>query len=460
MTSPLAGAPTLKSRFDCVCPVQFANTTTGELRPGRCGATTMDLCAGCAGLYLGDAKQIIRSGIIQHIEAGDTVTFVTLTAPGFWREEAPEDRRKTHRFYPPYWELSRSNKPVSAKRLRREASKAVCGPCTEEARANRAPGVPVGKVLAVRHPPEDPLAGLPVHLDAFDYQAAARWNWWLSDDTGLWHRTITYLRRRHGDDIQYVKVLEWSRRGVPHVHALITAPFTTEQVADLVAAVNASLPEGRDGWGEILDVQQLTLGEPGGPLNVGKITNYLAKYLTKTSGGGLHTAASDNPHAAAHLARLSWAARDVALQHAPTRPGGPCPTYGCPGSLLEIAPGILGCSRRGLPDPDKRCFWEGRHLIGRYAHNLGLRANRTSKSARWAAEYRPSRTRPDTWIPVVTKDGRPIRLGFTILRLRRCQHQRRHSTETEPPGPWAWAGRQRPAAGSATPNGPPTLNVA
>ena len=335
------------SRFDCVRPQSFMSAVTGEIRLGRCGATTVDVCRGCAALYLDDAKVIIRSGIIQHLEAGDPVTFITLTPPGLWRPDAPEERRKTHRFYPPYWDLLRSHKRVSRKRLRREASKAVCGPCTEEARANRPPGTPVGKVRAVRHPPEDPLAGLPVHLDAFDYEAAALWNWWLSDDAGLWHRTTTYLRRRHGDHIQYVKVLEWSRRGVPHVHILITAALTHEQVTELVEAVNASLPAGRQGWGEILDVQQLTIkGEPDGSIIVGRITSYLAKYLTKTSGGGLPAAASDNPHAATHLTRLQWAARDVAASLANLRPGGPCPENNCSGVLQETPTGTLICSRR------------------------------------------------------------------------------------------------------------------
>lgn len=161
----------------------------------------------------------------------------------------------------------------------------------------------------MRHPPEDPLGGLPVNLDAFDYQAAALWNWWLGD---LWHRTVTYLRRAHGKDTQYVKVLEWSRRGVPHLHALLTASLTAAQLQELIGAVNRSLPAGRQGWGEVVDIRQLRVhGDPEGPLNVGRTTAYLAKYLTKTSGGGLPDAASAHPHAQAHLARLSWAAWDL-----------------------------------------------------------------------------------------------------------------------------------------------------
>jgi hypothetical protein len=382
---------------------------------------------------------IIRSGIIQHLNAGDEVTFVTLTAPGLWRSDAPDDRRKTHRFYPPYWEMARSRRPVSRKKLRREASKAVCGPCTDRARKNRPSGTLVRDVPAVRHPPEDPLAGLPVHLDAFDYQAAAEWNWWLSDDSGLWHRTTTYLRRRYGDDIQYVKVLEWSRRGVPHAHILITAALTTQQVADLVAAVNASLPPDRLGWGTVLDVQQLTVkGEPDGSLNIGKITNYLAKYLTKTSGGGLPAAAANSPHATTHLARLHWAARDVAIRLAHIRPRGPCPEDDCTGHLDTTPQGAQICSRRN--SPTQPCTWFGWSRIGRYARNFGLRARRFSSSRHWAIEHRESRTRPGTWLPVVTKAGEPCRLGFTRLRHRRHQWQQRHNSERAPPGPWVWQG--------------------
>ncbi len=461
MVASQAAKAARPSRFACVRPQRFLSETTGEIRLGRCGATTRDVCRGCAALYLEDAKVIIRSGIIQHLEAGDPVTFVTLTAPGLWRPEAPQERRKTHRFYPRYWELTRSHKRVSPRRLRREASKAVCGPCTKEARDNRPPGTTVSTVRAVRHPPEDPLAGVPVHHDAFDSKAAALWNWWLSDDSGLWHRTTTYLRRRHGDHIQYVKVLEWSRRGVPHAHILITAALTPKQVTDLIAAVNASLPAGRRGWGEILDAQQLTIeGEPDGSINVGKITSYLAKYLTKTSGGGLPAAASDNPHASTHLTRLSWAARDVAASLANVRPEGPCPEGNCNGILLEdLFTGMLICSRR-WPIVGPTCVWEGRHRIDRYTRNFGLRANRFSKSHDWAIEHRQSRTRPDTWLPVTTKAGKGCRLGFTLLRHRRHQHQRRHNPDRAPTGPWIWIRTPRPATSPAAPNAPPTTNAA
>ncbi|MEE9298177.1 MAG: replication initiator [Acidimicrobiia bacterium] len=434
---------------------------TGEIRSGRCGATTLDVCPGDARLYFEDAKVIIRSGIIQHLEAGDQISLITLTPPGLWRADAPEERRKTHRFYPRYWELARSHKPVSRNRLRREASRAVCGPCTEEARANRPPGTLVSKVPAVRHPPEDPLAGLPVHLDAFDYEAAALWNWRLSGDSGLWHRTTTYLQRRHGDHIKFVKALEWSRRGVPHAHILINAALTHQQVAELVAAVNASLRAGRQGWGEILDVQQLTIkGEPDGSINVGRTTSYLAKYLTKTSGGGLLAAASDNQHASTHLTRLQWAARDVAASLANIRPGGPCPEEDCNGILLEDRfTGMLTCSRR-QPIVGPTCLWEGRDRIDRYTRNLGLRAHRFSKSHNWAIEHRESRTRPGTFLPVVNKAGKPCQLGFTVLRHRRHQWQQRHNPDRAPPGPWIWIGTPRPAASSAAPNAPPTTKVA
>ena len=219
---PAAGG---SGRFACVRLQPFVNLETGELAWVRCGATTADLCPGCAALYREDAKTIIRSGVIQHLEAGDPVSFATLTPPGLWKPDSPDELRKTHRYYPHYWEL-RHDAKAGADKLRMEASRAVCGPCTEAAHAARPPGTPVRDVPPVRHPPEDPVGGLPVNLDVFDYQAAALWNWWLGD---LWHRTVTYLRRAHGEDIQYVKVLEWSRRGLPHLHALLTAPLTATQ---------------------------------------------------------------------------------------------------------------------------------------------------------------------------------------------------------------------------------------
>jgi len=301
--------PTGTGRYPCIRPQRFVNLVTGDIVTGRCGATTLDVCPGCAHLYREDAKTIIRSGVIQHLEVGDPVTFATLTPPGLWLPEAPERLRKTHRYYPRYWEL-RARGQVNLKKLRMEASRAVCGTCTAHARADRAPGTLVRDVPPVRHAPDDPLGGLPVNHSVFDYPAAVLWNYWIGD---LWHRTVTYLRRAHCPEMQYVKVLEWSRRGVPHLHALITASLTPSQLREVVAAVNQSLGGQRQGWGEILDVRALTIkGDPDGALNIGRVTAYLAKYLTKTSGGGLPNTTAGNSHAEVHLTRLSWAARDLA----------------------------------------------------------------------------------------------------------------------------------------------------
>ncbi len=107
-----------------------------------------------------------------------------------------------------------------------------------------------------------------------------------------------------------------------------------------------------------------------------------------------------------------------------------------------------------------RCFWEGRHRIERYTRNLGLRASRFSKSRDWAIEHRESRTRPDTFLPVVTKAGKPCRLGFTVQRRRRHQHQRRHNPDRTPPGPLIRIPTPRPAVGPAAPNAPPTTKAA
>ena len=298
-------------KFPCWRPQRFVHLTTGEIVLGRCHATTMDLCPGCASLYRADAKAIIRSGVIQHLEVDDPVTFATLTPPGLWVPDTPEELRKTHRYYPHYWEL-RATGNGGVKRLRKEASRAVCGTCTAWARAARPEGTKVSDVPPVRHGPDDPLGGLPVYLETFDYQAAVEWNHQFGE---LWHRTITYLRRSYGLEIQYVKVAEWSRRGVPHLHALLTVALTNEQLLEVIGAVNRSFGDRAQGWGDIVDVQALTIkGEPDGSLNVGRITSYLAKYLTKTSGGGLPNTAAGNRHAERHLARLAWAAYDLARQ--------------------------------------------------------------------------------------------------------------------------------------------------
>ena len=196
---------------DCRHPQTFLDRTTGDVVYGRCKATTTDLCPSCAEQHRGDGKTIIQAGIAQTHQRQESISLVTLTPPSFWRGDTPDDARRTHRLHKPYWKLIRGSSKPSPKALNAERRRAICGHCTTQRRAEaKASGVPVRNVPPVIHSPEDPLAGLPIDLDAFDYEAAAWWNWNLGD---LLHRTFTYLRRHVDADLEYLRVLEASRPG-------------------------------------------------------------------------------------------------------------------------------------------------------------------------------------------------------------------------------------------------------
>jgi hypothetical protein len=148
------------------------------------------------------------------------------------------------------------------------------------------------------------------------------WNNLLGE---LWRRTTIYLPRRFAGlvgvtqkrlhelvRVSYVKVAEYQRRGLVHIHAAIRldrrmptyradevrAPdrrFNAQLLEDAVRAtavvVGVQVPEelggGTIGWGEQLDVQQLTNDVQERRRHAG----YLAKYSTKSTeqaGGLLH----------------------------------------------------------------------------------------------------------------------------------------------------------------------------
>lgn len=423
MTFPAVGPEithaTVESRpgpGGCVNPQPFVNSTTGEVVFGRCHRRTQDRCPSCASLYAGDVKQIVRSGLAQSLDAGEQVWLVTLTAPSFWTPEAPADQRQVHRFDSEYWDLvNRSD--ASRRRKAAAFQKAICVYCTTQARREaKEAGRKVSDVPAVLHDPSDPLAGLPVVLDAFDYEAAAEWNWNLGD---LWHRTTTYVQRA-GGDTAYVKGVELQRRGLAHVHAVFAGPgLTRSALRTAIEAANDSLP-AKTGWGPQVDIQQLTPKGDRKRRTIGGVARYIAKYITKDSAASISHLAANHPHAARHFARFRIAARRHAERNGRMIPGASCPEEPCPGTLRRVseASNRLECSRRRGVFP---CAGQARDRTEFYAHRLGLRAHRLSKSRQWAAHYKESRTRPGTYLPVVRLGGQPIPLTLSRIHQQRCR---------------------------------------
>ncbi len=399
----------------CARPQPWLNPETGEIILGRCKQRTRDLCELCAGIYERDVKNIARSGLAQHADAGEPTLIVTLTGGQFWKPDAPKESKRVHRFYPKYWQ-NRARPKISRKYRNSLYRRAICGYCTEQARQSaKKRGQPVSSVRPVLHRPNDPLAGIPIDPDAFDYQAAVAWAWNLGF---LWHRTTTYLDRANGK-VQHLRAIEMQRRGVPHIHALIAGDITADQIRDAIDAVNASVPAG-EGWGPQIDIQQL--GHGAGPTGRGiaSAAVYVAKYVTKDSAAGLLYAGYQHPDAAEHFRRFERAARQHVAEHAEIQPYKPCPQPGCPGRLAPNGPhsNRLHCTMR--QDPTAPCTKQYLDRTLRHATQLGIRSLTLTKSHNWAHECRQSRVNPGTYKPVINKDGTQVRLTLgCIARQRR-----------------------------------------
>jgi hypothetical protein len=275
-------------------------TTHGEpdqvLRKA-CGNRREAICGPCAQRYRGDAWQIIAAGLrggkgIPESVIGHPALFASLTAPSFGVVHARL--------------LGPDGEPLRC-RPRRDAS--VC---------------PHGVLLSCSriHAPDDPCLGEALCAECFDYTGAVIWNNMLGE---LWRRTMIYLPRKLAAlrgmtqkelhervRVSYVKVSEYQRRGLVHLHPTIRLDrrmpayrahelrppdrrFTTDlleqALRDAVRDVKVTAPDELGSmvvrWGEQLDVQQLTNDDD----ERRRHASYLAKYTTKSTeqaGGLLH----------------------------------------------------------------------------------------------------------------------------------------------------------------------------
>jgi hypothetical protein len=262
-----------------------------------CGNRREAVCPPCAERYRQDAYHLIAAGLRGGKGVPDTVVehpalFVTLTAPSFGLVHTrPLDAAGQPRRCRP-----RRDAPLCEHGLRLS-----CG--------------------AV-HAEDEPCLGEPLCPDCYDHQGAVIWNNALGE---LWRRTVpVYLPRtlarltgmtqtqlRELVRVSYVKVAEYQRRGLVHLHAVIRldrampayrahevhpppARFGVELLENAlrttVAEVDAPLPDelggGRVGWGDELDIRPL-----GDGAIRGEVAGYLAKYATKSTeqaGGVLH----------------------------------------------------------------------------------------------------------------------------------------------------------------------------
>jgi hypothetical protein len=267
----------------------------GVLRKA-CGNRREAVCLPCAERYRQDAYHLIAAGLrggkgVPDTIAGHPAVFVTLTAPSFG--------------------------PVHTRPLGPDGRPRRCRPRRD------GPSCRHGRPLSCSrvHEEADECLGQPLCVECFDHAAAVVWNNALSE---LWRRTSIYLPRtlalltgrtqkrlRALVRVSYVKVAEYQRRGLVHLHVVIRldrampayrahqlrAPAARFDVELLERAIRATvdavgaplcdeLGGGRVRWGRELDVRRLGDGRARG-----EIAGYLAKYATKSTeqaGGIVH----------------------------------------------------------------------------------------------------------------------------------------------------------------------------
>jgi len=163
--------------------------------------------------------------------------------------------------------------------------------------------------------------------------------------------------------LSFVKVAEFQRRGVIHLHVLVRAdPLDGAALAvssdDLTLAammaarrVRVTHPKGTARWGTQTDVRPLDLAGVGGK----KLATYVAKYVTKSTDttGVLDRKVRDEEDLALRLERLD--PHTAAMLAASWRLGG---------------------------DPTNAGLYLRRH-----AHSLGYGGHRVSKSATWSTSF-------------------------------------------------------------------------
>ena len=250
-----------------------------------CGNRRQTACPSCAALYRSDARHLVRAGLTGGKGMPDTVSahpmvFATFTAPSFGSvHRGPKD-----------------GQPV---------------PCH--------PGKPDdcckhGKLTAcfARHDENDPVIGEPICPSCYDYTGTVLFN---ATANTLWRYITTYLRRRLAGvvgmkrcdfdaayRVSFAKVIEYQKRGVVHVHAVIRVDGISAygelvcpeavNTAHLIAATIASARQvgvyypvkSKDRplkarWGTQVDAAPINGSTPEA---VGKIAAYVAKYATKS----------------------------------------------------------------------------------------------------------------------------------------------------------------------------------
>ena len=401
-------------KLPCQRPVRMigTNTATGEQieLELRCNTRKARVCPSCAALYRGDISAIMREGIHTAQEQGEKVVFLTMTAPSFGA---------TH--YVPPTPPPRLNSRLRANWDKRNRRRCRCG-------QHHAPG-------------DRRWIGLPVYVDAYDYDAQVRWN---AAAGRLWSRTADELTRildvRDADDklvrLPYVAVAEWQSRGAIHLHVIARIP--ADQIKALDPDEEASRGKGTlrlrriereatavttaiDGeticWGaqcvaEVVESERSMIRTAG---YLAKLVGYAVKDLTTEQGAKQPY----TPALAAHHARLDESAEHLRCGE---RPSGPAASASEHERQVQWA----------------MCEYDQRG--GTSAHGIPFK-----KVSKKMSHCRSLRHRQWGWRGHTVRRSR----SWSELTITECRSRRRahHAGEGEEPQPWEWS---RPTDGPMT----------
>jgi hypothetical protein len=258
-----------------------------------CGDRRAAVCRACARRYRDDTRALVRLGLaggrmVPASVTGHPAVFATFTPPGFG--------------------------PVHTTRTDRAGRQRACRPRRTLPRC--AHDLPAS--CAVYHGAGDPLVGQPLCLACYDYPGAVLWQ---AHAGRLWDRTALATRRALAAHaglpmrrfaelarLSFVRVAEYQRRGLIHLHAVVRLDgrdgpgddpptwASTDVLADAVRAAHESAVvltpyspaygQWEVRWGTQLDVQpvkEAAAATERGPAERGAVAAYLAKYSTKST---------------------------------------------------------------------------------------------------------------------------------------------------------------------------------
>lgn len=247
----------------CTRPV-LVTAPTLDLDTGVAGRTTLEVrcqsrltkeCPSCAALYAGDARAVLRDGLLDADGQPIPTTLVTLTASG-------------RKVFGDVHQLMTTRRGKRSRTCR-------CGRT---------------------HLKGDLRLGTPLDSESYRYDAAAQFN---AAASRLATVTFQKLSRVLGRPVQVARVVEYQQRGLVHIHALVRGVVNP---ADLQLAVRGGVnprtgrriaPARHRGWtwGPRCDAR--VLATDGN--TVGRVSGYVTKlvaYLSKAVGEGLTLAAA------------------------------------------------------------------------------------------------------------------------------------------------------------------------